>query len=949
MEQNRIRKRITVCVDGTWYNQDGQEGQGKGNNSNISRVSWSAKRGTFTDKDGRPVKQIDKYFHGIGVGRFAIAKLNDGISGEGCDKQIQDVYKYCVKEIEGPEDEIWLFGFSRGAYVVRAVAKMLCGGVVPELQDSAFKSFRNMTLGRHKYSNRGERYGREYSEQIPIIKFLGLFDSVQMTTNAYDATIYYEERIENIRHAMALNENRRLRPLLDATDGEVAVDGSRSFVQAWFIGCHEDLGGGALHDGLALYPLQWMLHEARECGLVLDHASPNLPQLIEDPLTLVFPESSFGGPIEKSSSGEILPWRFGYSNGLVVSMYDLRAVHRDADLGDQRHKLVKRSGQSAQATHNIRLNPGQFDSLKLGERSVFGEDVGKLNGYTGTSRSGTIIHPSVYFLTDSYWSSGLASGLKGLQSHLEVFREKAALQALEEGGVTPSQSYPWIKDFSPTVAVPSCRILICGDTGVGKSTLLNRVFGMPMTNVSSQERGTHDIENGFRDANHPGIIVHDSEGFQAGGTQEVKAFTKFLEKRSGRVPSEEKLHAIWFCIESNSSRPVQAGMANVFAGVAKVAPSIPIVIVCTKKDMYLTSRAARFSYDDLDAICGKDISPDDPLLDRQREFLDSRQREIEELIARDELTRESYPQLQNVRFQFVLGGEEPRNPKEHTLYDSRSIRELVQKTAESIDDGLIADGMIAAQIQDLEAKIDLAIERTLRFLRRAIINSSLGTIVLLSSTIGTPTIARLLCDDIVTGCYGIPKKMAKEAEGLLHRIVGGNVGKFVAQSIGTLFGAIPLAAGAPLLEAPAAARVVLKCACDLTLVLDRAFRMDGAGKFVSYDKLRTVALGYVTGTGTKQEGRNVPPRRRLVHKAVNDLIPMVSTLAFTGRKDKNVTRYRMGLKKIIMDHRLDDNEWTTTISDSDIEGRISNATTLSVDEEEELELAKELKITKSSG
>ncbi|KAM0812828.1 putative DUF2235 domain-containing protein [Seiridium cardinale] len=642
MEQNRIRKRITVCVDGTWYNQDGQEGQGKGNNSNISRVSWSVKRGTFTDKDGRPVKQIDKYFHGIGVGRFAIAKLNDGISGEGCDKQIQDVYKYCVKEIEGPEDEVWLFGFSRGAYVVRAVAKMLCGGVVPELQDSAFKSFRKMTLGRHKYNNRGERYGfaREYSEQLPIIKFLGLFDSVQMTTNAHDATIYNEQRIENIRHAMALNENRRLRPLLDAR-------------------CHEDLGGGALHDGLSLYPLQWMLHEARECGLVLDHVPPHLPQLIEDPLPLVFPESSLGGPIEKSSSGEILPWRFGYSNGLIVSMYDLRAVHRDADLGDQRHKLVKRSGQSAQATHNIRLNPGQFDSLKLGERSIFGEDVGKLNGYTGASRSGTIIHPSVYFLTGSYWSSGLASGLKGLQSHLEVFREKAALQALEEGGVTPSQSYPWIKDFSPTVAVPSCRILICGDTGVGKSTLLNRVFGGPMTNVSSHERGTHDIENGFRDANHPGIIIHDSEGFQAGGTQEVKAFTKFLEKRSGRVPSEEKLHAIWCCIESNSSRPVQAGMANVFAGVAKVAPT------------------ARFSYDDLDVICGKDINPDDPLLDRQREFLDSRQREIEELIARDELTRELYPQIQNVRFQFVLGGEEPRNPKEQTLYESRSIRELV--------------------------------------------------------------------------------------------------------------------------------------------------------------------------------------------------------------------------------------------------------------------------------
>lgn len=59
------------------------------------------------------------------------------------------------------------------------------------------------------------------------------------------------------------------------------------------------------------------------------------------------------------------------------------------------------------------------------------------------------------------------------------------------------------------------------------------------------ERGCHDVENGYQDANHPGIIIHDSEGFQQGGMQEVEALTKFLEKRSGPVPVWEKLQAIW--------------------------------------------------------------------------------------------------------------------------------------------------------------------------------------------------------------------------------------------------------------------------------------------------------------------------------------------------------------------------------------------------------------------
>jgi hypothetical protein len=59
------------------------------------------------------------------------------------------------------------------------------------------------------------------------------------------------------------------------------------------------------------------------------------------------------------------------------------------------------------------------------------------------------------------------------------------------------------------------------------------------------ERGSHDVDNGYQDANHPGVIIHDSEGFQQGGKQEVKALTKFLEKRTGSVSNREKLQAIW--------------------------------------------------------------------------------------------------------------------------------------------------------------------------------------------------------------------------------------------------------------------------------------------------------------------------------------------------------------------------------------------------------------------
>lgn len=71
-------------------------------------------------------RQEKKYFRGIASedGLRLTQRVTEGVFGKTSLQQIQEIYRDCCR-LSGPEDEVWLFGFSRGAYVVRAVAGLL--------------------------------------------------------------------------------------------------------------------------------------------------------------------------------------------------------------------------------------------------------------------------------------------------------------------------------------------------------------------------------------------------------------------------------------------------------------------------------------------------------------------------------------------------------------------------------------------------------------------------------------------------------------------------------------------------------------------------------------------------------------------------------------------------------------------------------------------------------
>jgi len=86
-----------------------------------------------------------------------------------------------------------------------------------------------------------------------------------------------------------------------------------SFQEAWFAGSHGNLGGACEEDGLALWPLQWIVGEAENYGLVLGfNRMPN--SQLEDPARLIFPKST-GGLRE-----------IDCANGIKVRMWSLAPI-----------------------------------------------------------------------------------------------------------------------------------------------------------------------------------------------------------------------------------------------------------------------------------------------------------------------------------------------------------------------------------------------------------------------------------------------------------------------------------------------------------------------------------------------------------------------------------------------------------------------------------------------
>ncbi|KAI0246322.1 hypothetical protein BJV78DRAFT_1277241 [Lactifluus subvellereus] len=104
------------------------------------------------------------------------------------------------------------------------------------------------------------------------------------------------------------------------------------------------------------------------------------------------------------------------------------------------------------------------------------------------------------------------------------------------------------------------RTLIIGRANAGKTTLLkkvcNSIDGPEIFSPSGEKRGIHDIKNQLIFRSNPQFIFHDSRGFESGSLDEIETVKSFIAERAQGRELPEQLHAIWYCLPTDTNRPL---------------------------------------------------------------------------------------------------------------------------------------------------------------------------------------------------------------------------------------------------------------------------------------------------------------------------------------------------------------------------------------------------------
>ncbi|CAB5195344.1 uncharacterized protein OCT59_028598 [Rhizophagus irregularis] len=344
-------RNIVVMCDGTWNNPNSQ--------TNVFTL--------YKELIERDYEQHILYIDGIGIGELAWNFIVDGAMALSLDNKIKEGYRFIVDHYH-PDDDIWLFGFSRGAYTARCIAGMLrnCGILNREINpdqidksvDLAYGFYRDRDLAKHPEAKASEEFKKSFSypdSKKPIIKFLGLWDTVgahglpgYVIGDGFKYLEFYDQTVpsivKNACQALATHEN-------NAFFGPCRILPNKSGTivkETWFPGVHSEIGGGAFlsfkgNERITNATLLWMIENIVEVGGLLMHddietyrnrfspdigPSWNLMNYIFDHISSIFPAILVKDrtiPLELDSSQKFLRKDLLYRDGDWLLPFGVRS------------------------------------------------------------------------------------------------------------------------------------------------------------------------------------------------------------------------------------------------------------------------------------------------------------------------------------------------------------------------------------------------------------------------------------------------------------------------------------------------------------------------------------------------------------------------------------------------------------------------------------------------
>ncbi len=269
-------KRLVVCCDGTWQDLETDYP------TNILKIAQSTE---VSGADG--TVQIVFYDPGVGTGDFG-DRIGGGAFGHGIDEKILSAYQFIILNWQ-PGDELYLFGYSRGAYTVRSLGGLIrANGILKRRHirkmPAAYAMYRDRQVGPD--APEAVQFRKDFShpdddveitalccfdtvgslgvpDQIPLVPF---DNWINAKYQFHDTTISH--KIANAFHFLAIDERRK--PFAPTLMEKSRNRPDQKLRQIWFVGDHSAIGGGAIRKApLSNLTLVNMVAEIKKAGLGL--------------------------------------------------------------------------------------------------------------------------------------------------------------------------------------------------------------------------------------------------------------------------------------------------------------------------------------------------------------------------------------------------------------------------------------------------------------------------------------------------------------------------------------------------------------------------------------------------------------------------------------------------------------------------------------------------------